>query len=76
MIEWIPEDINFIGRFENYVEDMKTVLELSGISIDDVNIPHTNKTSHNNYREYYDEDTKNMVGEMYKDDIVRFGYTF
>ncbi len=77
MINWIPGDIDFIGRFENYEEDLRQVLSLAKIDVSESDVvPHINKTDHKNYREYYDEDTKQMIAEMYKDDIERFNYTF
>jgi len=74
MVDWIPEDINFVGRFENYEEDLKKLFKILNINCDD--IYHTNKTNHRNYREYYNEETKQMVAELYKDDIERFNYTY
>jgi hypothetical protein len=37
---------------------------------------HYNGSKHRDYRSYYDEETKQMVANHWKEDIERFGYTF
>lgn len=39
-------------------------------------IPHINKTNRKHYREYYDDESRAMVEEMFSKDIVYFGYRF
>lgn len=31
---------------------------------------------HADYKDYYNEETKNIVANIYKKEIVKFGYTF
>ena len=76
MCSWIPDDIDKIYYFEeldNIVNDVNKVL---GIKDNNNNkIIHKNKSQHNNYREYYDNDTRNKIYEIYKEDFVRFNYS-
>lgn len=71
----IPLDqIDFIGRLENFNEDLLYVLSV--LNLHQVNIPHKNKTKHAHYSTYYNEKTKRIIAEKYRDDIEAFGYQF
>lgn len=65
--------LDFIGKFENLTADMNHICNVLGIQN---NLPHINKNDHKNYREYYDENTKKMVYDMFGNDMVRFKYDF
>lgn len=65
--------LDFIGKFENYQLDLKIILEKFNIKTE---IPKINKSKHTSYTEYYDEDLKNLVSKMYKEDINRFNYSY
>ncbi len=66
-------DLDFIGRFESFSEDAEFVLSKLKIESE---IPHLNKSEHEHYSKYYDEQTKKKVGEMFKEDIRYFEYEF
>ena len=66
--------VDFLGRFENYKQDVEFVLKKLGLS--GKAIPHANPTNHRPYPEYYDEEAIEMVNSLYKRDIELFGYTF
>lgn len=75
---YVPDNIeeldNFdILRFENLSDDILKVKNKLGIN---PQLPHLNKTKQDNYKNYYDDETKELVREMYYKDIHMFNYTF
>lgn len=67
-------DIDFVGRFENIQEDFDYICDKVGIA--KMKLPHKNKTRHNHYSTYYDEESRDMIAEVFKQDIERFGFEF
>lgn len=66
-------ELDFIGKFENYESDIKKLSELSGLkSLSKIII----KKNQVDYRKFYNERNKNIINELYKDDLVKFNYTF
>ncbi len=77
-IEWITDTdgtilVNFIGRFENLEADFKTVCEKINIPY---SLPHLNSTEHEHYKSYYDNQSRFIIANYFKDDIRIFKYTF
>jgi len=64
--------VNII-RFENINEDFEHIRKALNI---EENLPHKNKTNHKSYKEYYNEETIEMVRSCFKKDIEYFGYEF
>lgn len=73
---WICDDNynlipNFIGKVENYNNDIRTINKITGLNIP---IKHINKSEHKHYSEYYDDEIKEIVYNIYKKDFELFGY--
>lgn len=65
--------IRYKIRYENILEDIKTIPGLEGVNL------HTLEECvaiANIYTEYYTDETKKEVESMYKDDFEAYGYTF
>lgn len=65
--------VDFVGRFENLRQDVEYIKEQLGIKKE---FPHENKTNHKHYREYYTDETKDIVSLRCQRDIEFFGYEF
>ena len=65
--------MDFIGRFENYREDAQKILD--HLEVGQL-IHHLNSSKHLNYREVYNLKTKDVIFNLFKEDIQRFDYTF
>ncbi len=65
--------INKIYKFEQLQECLKEICDMTNIKI---NFMHKNATNHKHYTEYYDDESKEIVAEKFRNDIVLFGYTF
>ena len=66
--------VDYIGRFENLHNDFKTVCKTIGLP--NMKLRHLNRTHHKHYSKYYDEQTKQIVTQIYKKDIEAFDYKF
>lgn len=66
--------IDFIGRFERFDEDLKVVMKHLGLRNSAVR--HRKRTARSDYRDYYDDDSRNVVAQAYARDIELFGYSF
>lgn len=66
--------VNFVGRFENFEQDALSVMGRLGVSVSAV--PHLNKSEHQHYSRYYDEESVEMVRFIYREDVELFGYEF
>lgn len=65
--------VDYVGRMETMQSDFQKICNHLDI---DAKLPHKNKSSHHDYREYYDEETKQLVAKHFASDIERFGYCF
>ncbi|WP_013322737.1 sulfotransferase family 2 domain-containing protein [Gloeothece verrucosa] len=77
-LDWITDHegkilVDFICRFENLSQDFGAVCKKIGKN---VTLPHINSSKHGNYREYYDDDTIEIIAKWFSKDIDNFGYRF
>lgn len=70
--------VDFIGRFEHIKEDFNFIVDT--LKLQDAYLPHTNSTFNSedpkDYKSWYNEKTKKIVGDRFALDIELFGYTF
>ena len=66
--------VDFVGRFESLDEDWRYVCERIGVPYRE--LPIINPGHHDNYREYYDDETAAVIAKFYSMDIWVFNYTF
>jgi hypothetical protein len=65
--------IDFTARYESLSRDWDHICQRLGI---DSALPSRMKSHHRPYREYYSNETRDMVAEIYAADIELFGYSF
>jgi len=66
--------VDFVGRFENLDSDWKYICKQIGCK--QTRLPRKNSSSHAHYSESYTPELKELVAELYADDIELFGYKF
>lgn len=71
--DYIPEDVDFIGKFENLHLDFAIVAQRIGLN---ARLPHIKTTRHAHYRDFYTDKTAALVADLYYKDIERFKYRF
>jgi len=69
--KWNNIIVDFVGRFENLMDDFRIIMDRLGII---TTLPHLNRSRHENYRTYYDDDTEEIVRTLYQKDIELLGY--
>jgi hypothetical protein len=65
--------VDYIGHYEQLGEDFAEVAHKVGIAD---RLPHLNRSQHTDYRAYYSDRTRELVGECFRSDVELFGYTF
>ncbi len=66
---------DFIGKLENLAEDFTVIAGKTGFVTD--GLLHLNNAGRGkSYREYYDQEAREMVAERYRRDIEMFNYEF
>jgi hypothetical protein len=68
------ENVNYIMRFENLVDDFRTVCNALGIS--PTALPQYNRSNREHYSRYYNDELRELVRARFAAEIERFGYTF
>lgn len=66
--------INFIGRFETLQQDFNNMCDSIGIQRSV--LLHKNESDHNHYTTYYNDKTRDIVSNLYEQDIKNFNYNF
>jgi hypothetical protein len=66
--------VSFIGRFEQLHKDFENIRMRIGMTGE--GIPHLNRSRHRPYREYYDDETREIVEKKFCRDIEHFEYRF
>lgn len=66
--------IDFVGRFENLDADFKQIT--NKLQLTNCHLPKTNSTVRKPYRDYYNEETKDLVNRTFAEDIELFNYTY
>ncbi len=65
--------VDFIGRYERLDADWLTICRRLGI---EAPLPRRMRSHHRDYRDYYTEETRRLVGEMFASDMEAFEYSF
>ena len=66
--------MDFVGKLENLEEDWQTVCKKIGIPYQQ--LQRKNATQHRHYQDYYDDETRQLVGRHWSREIELFEYTF
>jgi hypothetical protein len=69
--------LDFIGKYEHLTDDLKYVLNKINLPVE--NLTYEKKSRDENqrdYRSFYNEESKNIVEKIYKNEIELFGYEF
>lgn len=65
--------VDYVARLETIGDDWQTICDRIGV---DTPLPHRNKSKRDRYQTYYDSESREIIGEVYKKDIKEFGYAF
>lgn len=77
-VEWLKNSdgqvcVMKILRFESIESDFNNLMKELGLK---ASLPHLKKTDHRNYVDYYDNESRKIVKEVFAEDIEFFGYLF
>jgi hypothetical protein len=71
--KWVEPGVDFLFKVETLTEDFKVIQDLLNCPAP---LPCINTSMHDNYKTYYTTDQKNKIGNVFKQDIELYNYTF
>lgn len=76
--QWLADEqgtlmVDYVGRFERLNEDFKTICQSLGT---DLSLGHKKKSQRSNYRDYYSDASRDLITDVFNDDLQLFGYEF
>ena len=76
--DWISDEsgeilVNFVGRFESFESDFNKICAKLDVSS---NLPHLKKSNRSHYKNYYNQESTEIVRNFFRKDIEHFGYKF
>ena len=79
-LDWLRDKngkmlVNFVARHENLQDDFNTICDKIGVARRI--LPHNNASKRDkDYRSYYDQKSKKLVGDFFRKEIKRFSYKY
>lgn len=65
--------VEHIGKVENITNDFEYICKKIGVKS---RLPHTNRTQHGHYQNYYTDSSRAVIAERCAQDIAQFGYVY
>lgn len=70
---WLEHRVDILIKLEEINSNLHHLENIFKCKID---LPHLNKSKHKHYREYYNDKTRSIVTELFKEDLETFGYEY
>ena len=78
-MHWVDpffDELDFIGRFENYEKDKNFLVEKFGMKAIELEKKYHSSNKSKNWRGYYDDDAAAIINKIYKKEIELLKYKF
>lgn len=74
--DYADEDMDLVIKFEDREEGLKSLENIAGIKVDPNKKSRSRERGKRNYRDYYDNETRDIVKKSFARDIDLYGYEF
>lgn len=68
--------VDHVGRYESLYPDLREVLDHLGIPFEEKDFPRTRQKKRYDYRRYYGDEERELVEQIYQDELSMFDYEF
>lgn len=80
-IRWISDDesnvmVDYIARYENFSDEVSFICNKLGVDVCKIPCNRRSKNHYLNYRELYNDESRKIIADIYKEDIKKFNYRF
>lgn len=68
--------MDFVGKYENLYEDLKVIFEKLNLTLRNLPQERVGRRNKEDYRRYYNDNSKKIIEKFYKQEIELMGYSF